>query len=73
MYQDLRARHDWPVKNTIVEMPIKMKGNSECSSSNSLSPLGDQNKDLGAASQTLLTEVKLHLRRRLTEKVPFHC
>ena len=41
----------WPVKNTIVDLSIKMKGNS---SGNSLSP-GLRNKDFGAASQTLLT------------------
>ena len=33
-------------------------------SGNSLSPLGAQNKDFGAALQTLLTGVKLRLRRR---------
>ena len=48
-----------------VDLPIKVKGNSKCSSSNSFSPLGRQNKDIGAALQTLLTEVKLRLRRRL--------
>ena len=42
-----------------------MKGNSKCTSSNSLSPEGAQNKDIGAALQTLLTEFKLRLRRRL--------
>ena len=44
----------WPVKNAIVDLSIKMKGNS---SGNSLSP-GVRNKDFGAASQMLLTEVK---------------
>ena len=58
-------RHDWPVKNAIVDLPIKMKGNSKHTSVNSLSRLGAQNKDLGAALQTLLTEVSLRLRRRL--------
>jgi len=48
-----------------VDLPIKVKGNSKCSSSNLFSPLGAQNKDIGAALQTLLTEVKLRLRRRL--------
>ena len=32
---------------------------------NLLSPLGAQDKDFGTASQTLLTEVKLHLQCRL--------
>ena len=44
----------WPVKNAIVDLSIKMKRNSSC---NSLSP-GVRNKDFGAASQALLTEVK---------------
>ena len=48
-----------------VDLPIKVKGNSKCSSSNSFSPLGRQNKGIGAALQTLLTEFKLRLRRWL--------
>ena len=32
--------YDWPVINAIVDLPIKMKGNSNCSSGNLLSPLG---------------------------------
>ena len=42
-----------------------MKGNSKRTSGNSLSPLGAQNKDIGAASQTILTWVRLRQRRRL--------
>ena len=42
-----------------------MKGNSKRPSGNSLSMLGAQKKHLGAALQTLLTKVKLRLRRRL--------
>ena len=42
-----------------------MKGNSKRPSGNSLCILGAQNKHLGAASQTLLTKVKLRLQRRL--------
>ena len=61
VYQDLSTRHDWPVKKAIVDLPIRLKG----SSGNSLSPLGAKNKDIGAASQTLLTEVKLRLWRRI--------
>ena len=57
MYQDLSTRHGWPVKNAIVDLSIRLK----VTSVNSLSSLGAQNKDLGAASQTLLTEVKLRL------------
>ena len=54
------------IKNPIVDLPIKMKENSKRTLGNSLSPWGVQDKDMGAASQTLLTEVKLRLRRRLT-------
>ena len=55
MYQDLSRRHDWPVKKAIVDLPIRLKANPKRTSGNSLSPLGAQNKDLGAAaSQTLL-------------------
>ena len=56
VYQDLSTRHDRSVKKAIVVLPISMKGNSKCPSDNSLTPLGARNKDLGAASQTLLTE-----------------
>jgi len=58
--------HDWPVVEAIVDLPIKIKGNLICNSGNSLSLLGAQNKDIGTASQMLLTEVKLRLRLRLT-------
>ena len=51
--------HDWPVKKVIADLPITIKGNSKRSSGNLLSPLGAQDKDIGAASQTLLTKVKL--------------
>ena len=48
-----------------------MKGSSKRTCGNSMSPLGGagwggvQKKDLGAASPTLLTGVKLQLQRRL--------
>ena len=66
MYQDLSTRHDWPVNKGLGDLPIRMKGNSKRTSRKSLSPLGAQNNDLGAASQTLLTEAELRLQRRLT-------
>ena len=47
----------------IVDLPIKVKGNSKCSSSNLLSPLGAQNKDISATSQMLLTKVELRLQQ----------
>ena len=37
------------VEKAIVDLPIKMKGNSKRTSGNSLSPLGPQNKNIGAA------------------------
>ena len=61
VYQDLTTSHDWPVKKDIAHLPIRSKGNSKRTSGNSLSPLGSQNKDLDAASQTLVTELKLSL------------
>ena len=61
MYQDLSTRHDWPVKQATVDLSIKMKGNSICTSGNLLSLLEAQNQDIRAASQTLLTKVKLCL------------
>ena len=48
-----------------LDLPIKMKGHSKSTSFNSLSPLGTQNKDFGAAPQTSLTEADLRLQRRL--------
>ena len=53
--------HDWHVKKAIVE------GNSEHAfSSNSLSSLGgQQDKDIRAALQMLLTGVRLHVQCRL--------
>ena len=53
-------------------MPIRMKGSSKRTSGNSLSPLGAQNEDIGATSQTLLTEVKLRQRRRLGNPLTFN-
>ena len=36
MYQDLSTRHVWPVKKAIVNLPIKMKGNSKRTSGHSV-------------------------------------
>ena len=61
VYPDMSTRHDWPVKKGLCFVlswsPIKLKGNSKRTSGNSLSPLGVQNKDLCAASQTVLIRV----------------
>ena len=61
MYQDLTMRNGWRIKKSIVNLPIRMKGNLKCVASNFLSPMGSQNKDLGAVSQMLLLVVKLRL------------
>ena len=56
MYQDLSSRHDRSGRKAIVDLPVNVKGNSQATSGNSLSPLGAQNQDLGTVSQALLTE-----------------
>ena len=58
MYQDLSTCHDWNVKKAIVDLPIRMTGNSKCTSGNLLSLSGAHNKDVSAALQMLLTRVK---------------
>ena len=63
MYQDLSMRHDWLVKNAIVNLRIIKK----CTSGNLMSPLGAQNKDSGTASQMVLTGVILRLHCRLPQ------
>ena len=55
-----------PVKKTIVNLPTRMKGNLKCTSGNSLCLSGARTR----ISQTLLTKLKLHLRRRLHIKMP---
>ena len=56
----LSTRHKWPVKNAVVNLPIRLKGNS----ANSLSPFEAQNKDMGFVAQTLLTRIRLRLQRK---------
>ena len=63
--EDLSTFHDWSVKKGIVEIQIRLKGNSKRTSGNSLNPLGVRDKGIGAASQTLLTGIYDCLRRRL--------
>ena len=65
VYQDLSACHDWPVKDALVYLPIRLKGNLKRTSGNSSSLLGAQNRDISAASQVILTRVRLHLQCRL--------
>ena len=60
VYQDVSTRHDRPELLSICQS--RWWG---IQTAFRVSPLGDQNKDIGSSSQTLLTEVKLPLRRRL--------
>ena len=52
----------------IVDLLIRLKGNSKRTPVNLLSLFGAQNKDFRAAWLTLLTGVKLCLRSRLEQK-----
>ena len=52
-------------ENAFADVPMKMKGNLDFTSGYFLSPLGAENKDIGAASLMLLTEIKLRLWCRL--------
>ena len=69
MYQDLSTRLDWPVKKGIVDLLIRLKGISKCTSKNSLSPLGVHNHNIGAALQMLL-KVMLHETIRKDDFLP---
>ena len=60
--------HDCLVNKAMVNLPIKINGNSKHTSGNLLSPLGAESKDIHTASQMLLTEVYLYLRRRILSK-----
>ena len=65
VYLNVSTRHNWTVKNAMVDLPMKLNENSKRSSGNSLSWLGAQDKDISTALQTLLIEIKLRLQRRL--------
>ena len=61
-------RHVWPEKkNPIVDLQIRLQGNPKLTFGNSLSTMGDKDKDLGATSHTVLTGVTLRLRGRLKQ------
>ena len=46
VYQDLSTHHDWPVQEAIVDLPIRLKGNSKWASSSLFSPLGSRTRIL---------------------------
>ena len=54
--------HDWPVKNAIVHLLIRLKKKKEMHFCYLVESIGAQNK---ATSQMLLTKVTLRLPRRL--------
>ena len=56
---------NWHVKNSIVNLPIRLKANSKHISSNLYSPLGAQNKEIGTALQMLFTGVRVYVRHGL--------
>ena len=58
--------HDWPI-SVIINLPIRLKEISKHISSYSLSLLGAQNMDIIAASQKLLTGVRLCPQCRLAK------
>ena len=70
VYQDLSARHDWPVKKLLFSWLISLKENSKRTSGNSSSSFGALNKGLDAALQTLITWVRFCLRRRPLLSLP---
>ena len=53
--------HDWPVKKVIVDLPIRLKGNSKRISGNSFSPLGTQDKDISTSSNTFTSTTQAML------------
>ena len=53
--------YDWPNEKSIVNLPIRVKGYLKHISGNLLNTLGDKNKDIGTALQTLLSRVRIHL------------
>ena len=69
MHAEIAAQHlcyhDWPVKNAIVHLLIRLKKEKEMHFCYLVESIGAQNKDIGATSQMLLTEVTLRLSRRL--------
>ena len=54
MYQDLSMHHDWSIKNSMVDLPIRLEGNLKHSFGNLLSFWAPQNKDISVALKTLI-------------------
>lgn len=59
LYPIMSMCHDWPVQNAIVDLQISFDGIFKTNFWYLMSPLGTQNKDVGATLQTFLTRVRL--------------
>ena len=64
VYQDLSTRHDWSVKKAIVDLPIRMKGNSTMHFRYFVELDGGPEQGSKRCFADLI-KVKLSLRRRL--------
>ena len=64
VYQNLSTCYDWPVE---WQEPIRVKGNPKHTSGNTFSPLGIQNTEFGATSQTLLGYKRAHRPKNKTD------
>ena len=65
VYQGLNTYHDWPVKMPLLICQLGWREHRNAFSPVICRLLGAQNKDIGVASQTLLTGIRLLLRNRL--------
>ena len=65
VYQDLSTWHDWPVKNAIVDLPIRLKGNLKRISGSPLSPWRTKKQGSRRCCADVTIRVNLRLRRRL--------
>ena len=65
VYQDLSTWHDWPVKNAIVDLPIRLKGNLKRISGSPLSLWRTKKQGSRRCCADVTIRVNLRLRRRL--------
>lgn len=65
VYEDLSARHDLPVKEAIVDLPIRLEGNLKRISGSPLSPWRTQKQGSRRCCADVTIRVNLRLRPRL--------
>ena len=65
-------RRDWPVKQAIVDLPIRLERNSKRISGNSLNLLWAQNKDHGSVVQRYMFTVQRMLIYQNAVFLPGH-